>query len=123
MNNKTIETQNFIPHPEKKGIMKYLSQRKSIEVFEDIKTALFKLIDESLNESIDYIYINKELESKDIPKGTLVAFSYFDGNESYRVSVAILENSEKYTSLFSMKVWGLEENLKILNSLTIILDY
>lgn len=119
---KTIETGIFIPHPEKSGIMQYHSQRKAVEVFEDIKIELYKLINNSEKESIDYIYLNKELENKDIPKGTLVSFSYFDGNEAYRISIAILQNSEKYTNLFSMKVWGIEENLVILNALTRILN-
>lgn len=123
---KTIETQNFLPHSDvekrNKGIVKYHSQKKAIEVFNQIKEELYKKIDDSTKESIDYLY-NELKGDIDIPLGVLVPYSYFDGNEAYRVNVSVIENHEKHTTLFSMKVWGEEDSLKIINALTRILNY
>lgn len=123
---KEIETKIYAPHQEEAkrlaGISVYKGQRKAVDVYVDIKESLYKLIDEKTKESIGYISINRELKELNIPIGTLVAYCY-TGAEAYRVSVSVVENSDKYTNLLSMKVWGLEESLSIQSILTKILVY
>lgn len=123
---KEIETQKFIPHSDEKkraqGLIEYVGQRKAIDVFNDIKVELYEQLASEIKESIDYIFINKEIEDKEIPKGTLVAYAN-ECTEAYRVRVSIIENSEKYTELMSMKVWGQKDALEIQKILTIIINH
>lgn len=103
-----IQTEIWVKHPEKPGVLTFVEYRDTKEVFDEVYEAVmtkYKL-DEKIG--FDYIAMDWDYKNKGAkwPKGYIAVFVMPGGSEAYRVNVCVMNPAEGYKQIMSAKVWS-----------------
>ena len=105
-----IQTEIWVKHPEKPGVLTFVEYRDTKEVFVEVYEAVmtkYKL-DEKIG--FDYIAMDWDYKNKGAkwPKGYIAVFVMPGGSEAYRVNVCVMNAIDGYKQVMSAKVWSEE---------------
>lgn len=105
---KTLETESWIPNPEKEGFLKYQGQNLVSDVFNELKTQVEEKFRTDENIGFDYISLDYELKDKAalFPKGCVFVFVLPGSSEAYRVNLCVFNAEGSYRQIASCKVWS-----------------
>ncbi|MCK9552335.1 hypothetical protein [Aquamicrobium sp.] len=108
---KTIDTEIWVPNPEKEHFLQYQGQRLVSDVFSELESQVkerFKDDDEDV--VFEYIFLDREFEDAKslFPKGHICVFVLPGRNEAFRVNLCVLNTDGGYEQIASCKVWSHE---------------
>lgn len=86
-----IETQIWEEHPERKGMVRYVGQRKMSEVFAELETFLQK---ENIYPD-EYLLLSNEDPDAEFPKGDIRCYAQWGGSEGIYIELEVLVGATK----------------------------
>lgn len=103
-----IETEIFTIQNTETGTVRYQGQRKFDAVFAEVEEAVKSGFDAEAN-ALDYLaqdFFFKQNKDAKFPKGHIFINVAPGGSEGYRVGVIVLQEDDKYTPVFSAKLFS-----------------
>lgn len=105
-----IQTEIWVKHPEKPGILTFVGYRDAKDVFDEVHNTVRAKYEHDEKVGFDYIALDWDYKNKGAkwPKGYIAVFAMPGGSEAYRVNVCVLSPIDGYKQMMSAKVWSEE---------------
>lgn len=103
-----IQTEIWIPHPEKPNVVTFKGYRLFKDVYLEVEQAVNASFKNDENIGFEYIASDWEFKAKDAlwPNGYIAVFVLPGGSEAYRVNLCVMNPLEGYKQMMSCKVWN-----------------